>query len=55
MKYVISWQPRSNATEAIQARSLQVFGKWSPAEGTTFLQFFGADRRPWRFRRRGDR
>jgi len=41
MKYVISWQPRSNATEEIQARSLQVFGKWSPAKGTTYLQFLG--------------
>ena len=41
MKYVISWQTRSNATEEIQARSLQVFGKWSPDEGTTYLQFLG--------------
>ena len=41
MKYVVSWQPRSNATEETQARSLQVFGKWSPAEGTTYLQFLG--------------
>ena len=41
MKYVVSWQPRANATEEIQARSLEVFGKWSPAEGTNFLQFVG--------------
>jgi hypothetical protein len=41
MKYVVSWQPRSNATEEIQARSLEVFGKSSPAEGTTYLQFLG--------------
>jgi hypothetical protein len=41
MKYVVSWQPRSNATEENQARSLQVFSKWSPAEGTTYLQFLG--------------
>jgi hypothetical protein len=41
MKYVVSWQPRSNATEETQARSLQVFGKWSPAEGTKYLQFLG--------------
>ena len=41
MKFVIFWQPRSNSSEEIQARSLQVFGKWSPAEGTTYLQFLG--------------
>lgn len=41
MKYVVSWQPRSNMTEEMQARSLQVFGKWSPAEGANFLQFLG--------------
>jgi hypothetical protein len=41
MKYVISWQPRPNATEEIAERSLQVFGKWSPAEGARFLQFLG--------------
>ena len=41
MKYVVSWQSRSNATEEIQARSVQVFGKWSPAEGATYLQFLG--------------
>ena len=41
MKYVISWQPRSNMTEEMQARSLQVFSKWSPAEGTNYLQFLG--------------
>jgi hypothetical protein len=41
MKYVLSWEPRSSATEEVQARSLQVFSKWSPAEGTRFLQFVG--------------
>ncbi len=41
MKYVVSWQPRSNATEEILTRALQVFRKWSPPEGTTFLQFWG--------------
>jgi hypothetical protein len=41
MKYVVSWQPRSNATEEILTRALQVFRKWSPPEGTTFLQFLG--------------
>ena len=39
--YVVSWQPRSNMTEEMQARSLDVFGKWSPAAGTNFLQFLG--------------
>ena len=34
-----SWQTRSNVTEEVDARSLQVFSKWSPNEGTTFLQF----------------
>ena len=32
---------RGSASEDVQARSLQVFGKWSPAEGTNFLQFVG--------------
>jgi Protein of unknown function (DUF3303) len=39
MKYVITWEAPANASEDMQARSLQVFGKWSPAEGTNFLQF----------------
>ena len=38
MKYVITWQERGNATEEVQARSLAVFSRWSPDEGTTFLQ-----------------
>ena len=41
MKYVVSWETRANASEEVQARSLQVFGKWSPAEGTNFVQFLG--------------
>jgi Protein of unknown function (DUF3303) len=41
MKYVVSWQPQSTESEEVQARSLQVFSKWSPPEGTTFLQFLG--------------
>jgi len=41
MKYVISWEFRPNTTEEAQARSLQVFSKWSPAEGATFVQFVG--------------
>jgi hypothetical protein len=39
MKYVLSWQTRPNVTEEVDARSLEVFRKWSPNEGTTFLQF----------------
>jgi hypothetical protein len=44
MKYVIAWEDRGagGATaEELQARSLQVFSKWSPAEGANFLQFLG--------------
>jgi hypothetical protein len=41
MKYVVAWETRADASEDLQARSLQVFSKWSPAEGTTFLQFVG--------------
>jgi hypothetical protein len=41
MKYVVSWETRQNTSEETQARSLQVFGKWSPSEGTNFLQFVG--------------
>jgi hypothetical protein len=39
MRYVIAWEPLPNTSEEMQARALQVFGKWSPAEGTNFLQF----------------
>jgi hypothetical protein len=41
MKYVVSWETRAGVTEEVQARSLQVFSKWSPAEGTNFVQFLG--------------
>ena len=41
MKYVVSREARQNASEELQARSLEVFGKWSPSEGTTFHQFLG--------------
>jgi hypothetical protein len=40
MKYVIAWEVRENASaEETQVRGYQVFGKWSPAEGSEFLQF----------------
>ena len=39
MKYVISWEIRANATEESRARSLQVFGKWTPSEKATFKEF----------------
>ncbi|MGH3345449.1 MAG: DUF3303 domain-containing protein [Nocardioides sp.] len=39
MKYVVSWVPRANTTEESAARSLQVFGKWSPS--ATFTEFVG--------------
>ena len=39
MKYVVTWENRSNATEETAARSLQVFGKWTPQEGSTFKEF----------------
>jgi hypothetical protein len=39
MKYVITWEPWPNVSEDVQARSLQVFSKWAPAEGTDFVQF----------------
>jgi hypothetical protein len=39
MKYVLAWEPRPNASEETLERALQVFGKWSPAEGNNFLQF----------------
>ena len=41
MKYVVAWEARADASEDQQARSLQVFSKWAPAEGTTFVQFVG--------------
>jgi len=41
MKYVVAWEGRAGASEDLQDRSLQVFSKWSPTEGTTFLQFVG--------------
>ena len=39
MKYVITWTPRASITEESAARSLQVFGKWTPHEGATFKEF----------------
>jgi hypothetical protein len=39
MKYVLAWETRANASEEVDARSLQVFSKWTPAEGTDFVQF----------------
>ena len=39
MKYVVTWENRSNATEETAARSLQVFSKWTPQEGSTFKEF----------------
>jgi Protein of unknown function (DUF3303) len=41
MKYLVSWVALPNASEETQARALQVFAKWSPAEGATFVQFLG--------------
>jgi hypothetical protein len=41
MKYVVQWMPNSNTAEESQARSLQVFSKWSPSEGATFREFLG--------------
>jgi uncharacterized protein DUF3303 len=41
MKYLVSWETRANASEELQARSLQVFSKWSPSEGADFVQFLG--------------
>lgn len=32
---------RPNGTEETAARSLQVFGKWSPSEGVSYQQFLG--------------
>jgi hypothetical protein len=39
MKYVLTWETRANASEEVDARSLQVFSKWTPSEGTEFVQF----------------
>ena len=41
MKYVIVWEPWANVSEDVLARSLEVFSKWAPAEGTNFVQFLG--------------
>lgn len=39
MKYVVAWELRPNYSEGEDARSLQVFEKWSPAEGSNFIEF----------------
>ena len=39
MKYVLTWELRPSYTEDQDERSLEVFGRWSPAEGTSFLEF----------------
>lgn len=41
MKYVVAWEVRANATEELQARSLQVFSKWSPDQQANFTEFVG--------------
>lgn len=41
MKYVVQWKVRQNADEETQARSLQVFSKWTPPEEVTFHEFVG--------------
>jgi Domain of unknown function (DUF3303) len=39
MKYVLTWELRPNYSEDQDERSLEVFGRWSPAEGANFLEF----------------
>jgi hypothetical protein len=39
MKYVVAWEIRSSYSEDQDERSLKVFGRWSPAEGTNFVEF----------------
>jgi hypothetical protein len=39
MKYVVAWELRPNYSEDLDERSLEVFGRWSPAEGSNFLEF----------------
>ena len=39
MKYVVSWENRPSPTEESAARSLQVFGKWTPSETVTYGEF----------------
>ncbi len=41
MKYVVAWEGRADVSEELLARSLQVFSKWSPAEGSIFREFVG--------------
>ena len=45
MKFVVTWKTRSGASaadnEAAAARTLEVFGKWSPPSDETFHQFLG--------------
>ncbi len=41
MKYVVAWETRQSTSEEMQARGLQVFGNWSPSEGSDFQQFLG--------------
>jgi hypothetical protein len=41
MKYVVQWESRQTANEEQQARGLQVFSKWQPADNVTFHQMVG--------------
>lgn len=41
MKYVISWEARSNVTEESTKRGLMVFSKWSPTHPEHFHAFLG--------------
>ena len=39
MKYLVSWTARDDVPFDEARNSLQVFSKWSPAEGSTFGEF----------------
>ena len=39
MKYLVSWTARADVSFDDARKSLEVFSKWSPAEGATFSEF----------------
>lgn len=43
MKFVTTWTARDNGSGGEEAakRGLELFSKWSPPDGVTFLQFVG--------------
>jgi hypothetical protein len=41
MKYVVTWEVPADFSQETGDQAREAFGRWSPAEGSNFLQFLG--------------